>query len=974
MNFNKNDIYHGFKFIKEEDIKELNSKALLFEHVKSGAKLMHLKNDDDNKVFSISFRTPPKNSKGIPHILEHSVLCGSEKYPVKEPFMELVKGSLNTFLNAFTFSDKTMYPVASRNDKDFANLMDVYIDAVLHPNIYKYKEIFEQEGWHHELNNKNEDITYKGVVYNEMKGAFSSPDGILMRKIQNSLFPDTTYGFESGGDPYDIPKLTYEEFINFHKKYYHPANSYIYLYGDMDTDEKLEYLDREYLSKYDKIEVDSKIEEQKPFEKEREIVEEYPIMENEEEKNKSYLSLNFVISKATDPETYLAFEILEYLLLETPAAPLKKALIDANLGSDAYGIFDNSIMQPYFSVIVKNSNEEQKEKFKKVVFDTLEKLVSKGINKKLIEAAINTKEFQLREADYSGMPKGLVYSVKAMDSWLYDESPVMHLKYEEILNKIKTALKENYFEKFIEKYLLNNNHRSVVIIKPSKVIGKKKAEDIKNELSKFKSSLSEEKLNSLVEDTRKLKERQSEAEKPEDLKKLPLLSLSDIDKKSEKLPIEEKEIDGVKTLHHEMFTNKIAYVNMYFDTPKDQYEDIKYLALLAGVLGRVNTEKYNYDDLSNEMDINTGSIDFTTSVYTEQNSNENYHPKFIVRVKVLKPKIEKMFELLNEIMFKSRFDDKKRLSEIIKEMKSRLEMYINEAGHVVAGMRLNSYFSASGKYTECTKGIEFYQFLCSLDQNFDEKFGEIKNKLEEVSKLIFNKNNMVMSVTGDKDIYDEFENKFSSFEIKDGEKISEKNSPYIERAYNEGLLAPSKIQFVAKGYSFKKLGFNYSGKMMVLKNIMSYTYLWNNLRVLGGAYGCFAIFTRSGNAIMISYRDPNLKETLDVYDNAYKYAQNFKADEREMTKYIIGAISEVDFPLTPKMKGDKADNYYFSKITYDDIQKEREEILSTTEEDIRNFSELLKSVMRRNYMCVFGSALKIKENKDIFNNLAEVFK
>ena len=416
MNFNKNDIYHGFKFIKEEDIKELNSKALLFEHVKSGAKLMHLKNDDDNKVFSISFRTPPKNSKGIPHILEHSVLCGSEKYPVKEPFMELVKGSLNTFLNAFTFSDKTMYPVASRNDKDFANLMDVYIDAVLHPNIYKYKEIFEQEGWHYELNNKNEDITYKGVVYNEMKGAFSSPDGILMRKIQNSLFPDTTYGFESGGDPYDIPKLTYEEFINFHKKYYHPSNSYIYLYGDMDTDEKLEYIDREYLSKYDKIEVDSKIEEQKPFEKEREIVEEYPIMENEEEKNKSYLSLNFVISKSTNPETYLAFEILEYLLLETPAAPLKKALIDANLGSDAYGIFDNSIMQPYFSVIVKNSNEEQKEKFKKVVFDTLEKLVSKGINKKLIEAAINTKEFQLREADYSGMPKALFYSVKAMDN------------------------------------------------------------------------------------------------------------------------------------------------------------------------------------------------------------------------------------------------------------------------------------------------------------------------------------------------------------------------------------------------------------------------------------------------------------------------------------------------------------------------------------------------------------------------------
>ncbi|MBP7073724.1 MAG: insulinase family protein, partial [Clostridia bacterium] len=420
MQFKVGDIYHGFRLIEENDIKETNSKIRLFRHEKSGARLFNMENDDDNKVFSVTFRTPPRDSTGLPHILEHSVLCGSRKFPTKEPFVELVKGSLNTFLNAFTFGDKTMYPVASRNDKDFENLMDVYLDSVFHPNIYKYPEILKQEGWHYELENTSEELKYKGVVYNEMKGALSSPESVLSRKLQETLFPDSPYGYESGGDPEVIPELTQEEFISFHKKYYHPSNSYMFLYGKLDVLGRLKFIDEEYLKDFEAIHVDSAIPVQKAFEAMQSYELEYPISAQEDEKDKTYLSLNYAVGLSTDPELYIAMEILEHILLATPASPLKKALIEADLGRDVFGKYDNSILQPVFSIIVKNSNTEVLEDFKRVVSNTLEGLVRNGLDSQLAEAAVNLKEFQLREADFEGYPKGLIYNIKIMDSWLYD--------------------------------------------------------------------------------------------------------------------------------------------------------------------------------------------------------------------------------------------------------------------------------------------------------------------------------------------------------------------------------------------------------------------------------------------------------------------------------------------------------------------------------------------------------------------------
>ena len=471
--------YNGFILVREENIKEVNSIARIFEHEKTGARLLHMENDDTNKVFSIGFKTPPEDSTGVMHILEHSVLCGSRKFPTKEPFVELVKGSLNTFLNAMTFSDKTIYPIASQNEKDFFNLMDVYLDAVFYPNIYKTKEILMQEGWHYDLEKKEDELTYKGVVYNEMKGAFSSPEGILMRKIQETLFPDNTYSNESGGDPKYIPDLTYEQFIDTHKKYYHPSNSYIFLYGDMNLEKCLKFINEEYLADFDRKEIDAEIKPQEKYNSIKDVEYIYSISEEDDDSEKTFLALNYVTGRSTDEEVYMDLNLLEYILLEAEGAPLKKALLDAEIGKDVFGSFDGGILQPVFSIIAKNSDVSKKEEFRKVVYDTLNDIVKNGIDKKLIEGCINAFEFRLREADTGGYPKGLVYYMNAMDSWLYGGDPLMHIKYEHAIENVKKSLNTNHFEELIKKYMLDNTHASLLTLKPEKGLALREENELK---------------------------------------------------------------------------------------------------------------------------------------------------------------------------------------------------------------------------------------------------------------------------------------------------------------------------------------------------------------------------------------------------------------------------------------------------------------------------------------------------------------
>lgn len=965
--------YSGFTLQEITKVKEINSTAYQFTHKKSGARLLFMENEDDNKVFSITFRTPPSDSTGVAHIVEHSVLCGSRKFPMKEPFVELIKGSLNTYLNAMTFSDKTMYPVASRNDKDFQNLMDVYLDAVFYPVMYDCPEVFMQEGWHYEAESKEADLTYKGVVYNEMKGAFSSPEAILDKEILASLFPDTTYGYESGGDPDVIPALTLEGFLGFHRKYYHPSNSYIYLYGKMDIEEKLAFLDKEYLAAFTAKSIDSAITNQELFTEPKFVEAFYPASANEDIHDKTFLSLNCIVGQAEETETMMALQILEHFLLRTQSAPLKKALIDANIGKDVLSSFADSILQPCFSIIVSGSDEAKVEAFKRVTNETLANLVRDGIDRELIEASINLLEFKLREADFGQSPKGLIYNIKCMDSWLYDASPLLGISYEKPLRNIKQALGNRYFEQLIESKFLNNSHMTLVVLKPKQGMGEMRAREIKAELAAQKQKLSELELEQFVAMTKKLKLRQETPDTAEALATIPLLKLQDIEPKSEQLVLEEKLEEHTKVLFHPLTTNRIAYLNLYFNAATIPQELVSYAFLLAEFLGKVSTERYNYGELANVVNSSTGGIAYDVIAFTESHSAEVYYPKFKIKAKALVEKLPKLCEIIAEVITKSKFDDKKRMKELIAQLKSSLEMYLlRNAQQVVAG-RVLSYFSPASRYNE--QGLlSFYEFIVELDKNFDVKYPVIQENFAKIMPMIFNKNELVTSITLEKNDYQTFVEAYPK--IVDGlneQKFAEQTYAFEINPLNEGLMTSSKIQYVAKGANFNRLGFKFTGSLRVLETILRYDYMWNRIRVQGGAYGAFTQFRRTGNMVFGSYRDPNLTETIDVYDETAAYMRNFTVDEREMTKYIIGTMSSLDTPLTAQMKGEVAAECYIRHITQADIQGERNQVLTTGQQDIRDLAALIDACMKENYLCVLGGEEKIKENKAVFHQLKHVF-
>lgn len=970
----ENKINHGFVVKQEEFVNEINAKVRIMIHEKSGARLMHIENDDINKTFSIGFRTPPNDDTGLPHILEHSVLCGSRKFPVKEPFVELAKGSLNTYLNAMTYADKTVYPIASQNDKDFVNLMDVYLDAVFYPNIYENPMILKQEGWNYKLEDKEAEIEYQGVVYNEMKGAFSSPEGVLFRKVKESLFPDTTYGFESGGDPKAIPDLTQEQFLAFHKAYYHPSNSYICLYGDGDIDQHLKLINDEYLCHFDKMEVDSHIAMQEPFEKMKEINLQYPIAEGENGDNKTYLALNFVVGNAHDQETIMAIDVLEDLLLETPAAPLKKALIDAGIGQDVFGSYNTSLQQPIFSIVVKNSSPDKKDEFYKIVMDTLTKMVKEGIDKKLVEGAVNSLEFDLREADFGGHSKGLLYATESLKSWLYEGDPLACLKYEDELKAIKSALTTNFLEDVIQKNILDNTHSTLITMAPKAGLAKESGLVIKEKLKAFKETLGEDELDKLISQTAKLQEMQVTPDKEENLEKIPTLALSDLEKKVDLADYEvnkEKDIDFIFTPET---TNQIAYINLYYDLRGIDQELIPYIGMLSAMLGKLNTSNYSYEELNNMIDIYTGGIRFGSMVMNDARNPGEYIPKLIVKSKVLYSKVSYLSDLIKEIMLGTEFNQENRMLEILREMKSRMEMSISSSGHQVAFNRLSSYFSQKGYYEEQLKGLSFYNFICDIEKNFDAMKGDVIKNLEKVYQLLNNKQRMSIGLTSEKEEYDTIKDSMLTITKEMEETAYEKQNPKFElEAKNEGLLAPFDVQYVAKGYNFKELGYKHSGSMNVLTSILSLDYLWNKVRVQNGAYGCFTDFARNGMMFFVSYRDPNVAKTLETYDGAAAYTENFTVSERDMVKYIIGTISKLDFPLTAARKGEKSQSMYISGLSKETLQKERDEILGTTQEMIRELAPVIKECMDKNYICALGSHEKLEADKELFEDLVEVF-
>jgi Zn-dependent M16 (insulinase) family peptidase len=963
----------AYELIQQEEIQDVHAKGYLLKHKKSGARVMLLANDDENKVFNIAFRTPPANSTGVAHIIEHTVLCGSEKFPLKDPFVELVKGSLNTFLNAMTYPDKTMFPVASCNDADFQNLMDVYLDAVFHPNIYKNEKIFQQEGWHYHLEQESDPLTYNGVVYNEMKGAFSSADEVLNREVFNTLFPDTAYGVESGGDPKVIPSLSYEEFLDFHRKYYHPSNSYIYLYGNMDMKEKLDWLDREYLSKFDAIEVDSRIQLQKPFGETKDVTLSYPILEHEEEADNTYLSYNMVAGTTLDVKLNVAFSVLEYALLDAPGAPVKQALLDAQIGKDVEGSYEDGILQPYFQIVAKNANASDKERFLNVIHDTLQKIVDKGIDKKAVLAGINYFEFRFREADYASYPKGLMYGIDVFDSWLYDdEKPWMHLKQLAVFEELKKEVEHGYYEALIQRYLLDNPHSSIVTLVPKKGLAEKEEQETAEKLAAYKATLSREELQKLIKQTKALEEFQ-EAEDSEEAKQcIPLLKRSDISRDSVRLYNEEHRQGDTVLLHHNLFTNGIAYVDLLFDTKQVPDELVSYMGILKSVLGLVSTEHYTYSELFNEINANTGGIHCGLQVFQKPAENKDCTRMFGIRMKCLYPKLDFAFEMVKEILTTSKLDDEKRLREILSSLKSRLQQAIPGAGHSSAVMRASSYFSPASYFQEQIAGITFYQLVEDLEKNFTQRKADLICKLKTLLTYIFRSENLLVSITSDQKGYEGMEQRVADLKTcLHTEDVENGKITYRLEQKNEAFKTAGQVQYVAACGNFRKAGHDYNGSLRILKTILNYDYLWMNLRVKGGAYGCMCGFKRTGDAYLVSYRDPNLAKTLQTYEGCAEYLKNFTCSDRDMTKYIIGTISELDTPLNPSAKGNLSLNCYFSGMTESDFQKERDEILDAACKDIQALAPLVEAVVAQHNICVIGSAAGIEKDKDLFKEVKE---
>lgn len=963
-----------YEILDEHRVEDVQSDGFILRHKKSGARIAILSNNDDNKVFYIGFRTPPEDETGVPHIIEHTTLCGSKKFPVKDPFIELAKGSLNTFLNAMTYPDKTVYPVASCNDQDFKNLMDVYLDAVFNPNITKYEEIFKQEGWHYELTGRDDELKINGVVYNEMKGAYSSPDEVLSSQIYRSLFPDNTYSKDSGGNPEYIPKLTYEAYLDFYHKYYHPSNSYIYLYGDMDVVERLEWLDKEYLSLYDYKKVNSEINKQPAFDEIKNVEAQYSITMDDTQENKTYLSYNRVVGDTLDEMLYQAFDVLDYALVSSPGAPVKQALIDAGIGDDVYGSYDAGILQPVFSFVAKNANASQADEFESIIESTLKEVIKTGINKEALLAGINSSEFKFREADFGQFPKGLLFGLNCLDSWLFDDmKPFIHLECLGTFAKLRKAVDTDYFEKLIQEYLLDNTHGSSVTVKPKRGLGNEREEALAKELSDYKASLSDEEIKKLIEDTEHLKKYQEEPSSDEDLRKLPMLTRADMKKNAMPFSNIEDELLDVKVVRHDIESNGIDYISFLFDAGDFAQSELGYLGFFTNALGLVSTEKYSYTDLANATNIYTGGISTGTASHPDIKDRNNFVFKFEVKLKVLEKNLDKALELMEQMLLSSDFTDTKRLGELVAQIKARLQANLSSSGHLVAAMRSMSSFSRYALYQDELKGVAFYRSICRIEKELSESPKSVSDKLAAIAKKLFARNRMLISFTGNNEAYGNAKPSLEKV-IAGFDKMSAVGNQ-AEVHFNtakEAFIDASQIQYVAKTGDFICEGYEYTGALRLLRIILSYDYLWINVRVKGGAYGCMNTFLRSGESYFVSYRDPNLSDTLDVYDRIPEYIKSFSPDERDMTKYIIGTFSALDTPMNPEAKGSRSLSAYLEGITYEQIQKERNEILNAQPEDIRRLADLVEAVLKKDSICVIGNENMIKESAGLFENVEKL--
>jgi len=953
------DKSYGFELLRKRYINELKTEARLYRHIQTGAELLSMINDDENKVFGITFRTPPRDSTGVPHILEHSVLCGSRKYPVKEPFVEILKGSLQTFLNAFTYPDKTCYPVASQNIKDFYNLIDVYLDAVFYPRITP--EIFQQEGWHHEMEEPGGPLVYKGVVFNEMKGANSSPDRLLAEYSQQVLFPDTTYGLDSGGDPAVIPELTYEQFRDFHRRYYHPSNARIFFSGDDDPSERLRRID-EYLGEFEKTDIDSTVSLQPPFGKPRRVARSFAAAEAVG----SMMTVNWVLGETTDAVTNMALNILSYILLGTSGSPLRKALIESGLGEDITGGgLEGELRQLFFSVGLKGITGGREDAVEALVLETLEGLATGGIDPHAVEAAFNTIEFGLRENNTGSYPRGLVLMLRVMTTWLYDGDPLALLSFEALLSEIRARIGsgELFFEGLIRKYFLENPHRSTVVLKPDPNLESRVEAAEEERLRAVRDAASPEELNQIFENTERLKKLQETPDSPEALATIPALRIADLDTKNRTIPITVLNERGATVLYHDIATSGIAYIEVGLNLRVLPRRHVQYIPLFSRALLEMGTRTEDYVSLSQRIDRKTGGIHPSLFVSEVKDTQSGAEARLFLCGKAMVPQTHDLFAILRDILMDVRLDNRERFRQMVLEEKARQEQQMIPSGHQIVNLRLRAHFGEAGRLSERLHGVSYLFFLRELVDRIEKDWASVHATLEEIRSFLVNREAILFNITVDETGWKQIRPHLGGF-IGDlpaepshaGDLLSREPAGEIEIPEHEGLVVPSQINYVGKGTDLYREGYTYHGSVKVITRYLRTSWLWDRVRVRGGAYGAFCNFDKfSGVLTFLSYRDPNLLKTIEIFDGTAVFLRNGTLSGDELRKGIIGAIGDMDTYMFPDAKGYASMLRYLTGNTEKDLQQVRDEIFSTTAADFKRFADVLDTVALRGLVKVLGS-------------------
>ncbi len=949
------DNQHGFSLRWEQVVSELKSRVRLWEHGKSGAQVLSFCNDDENKVFGVSFRTPPKDSTGVAHILEHSVLCGSTKYPSKEPFVELLKGSLQTFLNAFTYPDKTCYPVASANEQDFYNLVDVYLDAVLHPFISL--NTFAQEGWHVEAEDRDAPLIYKGVVYNEMKGVYSSPDSVLSEASQQSLFPDTTYGLDSGGKPQEILNLTYDQFREFHRLYYHPGNGRFFFWGDDQEEKRLELLGR-VLADFSRMEVNSAVPAQAPRPGLRVL--EVPYAADESDEGLGMVTVNWLLPETTDPVLNFSLQMLDHILVGLPGSPLRRALIESELGEDLTGAgLENELRQMYYSIGMQGVKPENFPKVEALIMDTLKTLAETGFSDAEVDAAENTVEFALRENNTGRFPVGLAIMLRSLSTWLYDASPLTMLRYEEPLDIIKSRMArgELVFRDLIQKYFLDNEHRTIVRLVPDVALAAREQKKEEDRLAEHKAGLSAGQVDEIIVRTQQLHALQERADDPAHLAAIPQLKLADMPKENRNVHKVEGAVGSAPALFHHLPTAGIAYVKLAFDMAALPTRLVPLLSLFSRALMEMGTTRRSYVDLGLEVAAQTGGMGAYPTFMTSQDGRKPVS-YFMVSGKSNLDRVGGMADLFREIILDTEFDNLERFRQMLFEERARQEQYLVPSGHSVVISRLNAVRSVAGGLSELESGISNMDMVRDWADHLDERWPELLADLNAIRELLLRRDNLLINITQEERYAGQASQALEAVvQALPSRNLPEEQWTVDMPPLDEALLIPAGVNYVGKGANLYDLGYKLHGSINVILKHLRTAWLWDKVRVQGGAYGAFSSFDRiSGAFSFVSYRDPNVERTLKVYDETADYLRNLTLTSAELERSIIGAIGDLDVYQLPSAKGSASFYRHLIGDTREIRQKMRDEVLATSIEDFHSLGEIMAKVADTGNICLLGGA------------------